>query len=415
MFTMCRLARRGLFVLLPTMLAANQLSAQTFATVKVYTKMITNGIATEQCDESWQPLAKRDTPDSIEVLYFSDAKFTTPAETPAEIVVLVDGAQRGASILQTGRHGDTLQLKAYELSGRTVSIARKDAGLPLCARVPRPIPVTNQKVGEPTTSFIADGAVGVSLRTGALSGGGLTGSLGIDHISPKKATEPNTWTKWLLATPRLDGEHLRTYITLASSVDTLAADDRSTFIQALLLPAFGAGQVGSGVIDYHPYVSRGAGAGTQGGRVILVITKSRWQYKASPAAKTDKDTTNDVDRFGRVSIASLDWRYRWAFLDRPQDERGNTFTFATELGATVRAVSGEEGRDPSFRRTMLGSSNDLYPGVVFAFDIRLRQVTATLDVPFLLFKRKAGDPDPGALRGIQPVFGIRFDAPFFTF
>ena len=64
---------------------------------------------------------------------------------------------------------------------------------------------------------------------------------------------------------------------------------------------------------------------------------------------------------------------------------------------------------------MLGSSNDIYPGAVFAFDIRLRQVTATVDVPILLFKNKVGDPDPGALRGIQPVFGIRFDAPFFTF
>lgn len=214
---------------------------------------------------------------------------------------------------------------------------------------------------------------------------------------------------------QVDGERLRSYITLTGKDDTLKASRRSAFADAILLPTHAAGQIGSGLIDYHPYRIRGSGSGTQGGRAILSVSRAHWAFVAPDDSLADDDRFNDRSRTADVAIASFDWRYRWAFVDHQDDSLSNNFAFAVEAGFTARTLSveGKDARD--FRRAALGTSSRNFWGPILAFEIQLRQVTATIDAPLLIVKRKDNDPEPGVLRPFKPVIGFRFDAPFFTF
>jgi hypothetical protein len=218
-----------------------------------------------------------------------------------------------------------------------------------------------------------------------------------------------------MATPVMNGEHLLTYIAIASTRDTLKAKDRNTFVNALVSPAYAGGQIGSGYIEYYAYKGRGDGSGTQGGKVTLVVNRSVWRVEPADDSESDDDEFNDDIRIGNITVVGFDWRYRLAFLDRLEDPKGNTFSFALEPGWILRSISGPEGGDRDFRRAALGSSRSWYAGPIFGFNIRLRQVTASMDFPILVFGKKKGDPDARALHSIQPTIGMRFDAPFFVF
>ena len=382
-------------------------TAQTSATYSVPLEAINAGHDTN-CGLLSRPTAPTgaEVPDTLIVgIFGADAKFEKYAKLQSDVVLLIGGIVRGEM-----KANDTLKtfaLAPRELSGREIAIARADAKVPLCRLQPKPTPLTAIKIGEETTSFIADGSVSTSLRSPSATGASLTGALGIVHDSPKKGKQRSKWTK-LLLTPTLDGEHLKAVIAIASTSDTLSSKKRAVFAQALFAPTFAGGQIGSAFVDYHPFVRRGGGTGTQGGRVNLGVSRSVW--RALP-----KGGTSPADTVvGEVEVVSFDYKYRWAFVDRV-DANSNNFAFAIELGAAYRAIGGADGRRRDFRRATIGAGASHYAGGTFAFDIQLRQVTAKLELPMLYFRAKDEDPDPGNLRGIQSVIGIRFDAPFFTF
>ena len=60
---------------------------------------------------------------------------------------------------------------------------------------------------------------------------------------------------------------------------------------------------------------------------------------------------------------------------------------------------------PLLREAIIGEDEDFFCGPAIGFTIQLRQVTASIDLPVL--RHFEND--------IQPIIGIRFDAPFFTF
>jgi hypothetical protein len=336
------------------------------------------------------------------------------------VLVHLDGAVR-----HTVSEGDTaarIALGVDELAGRVVALQRADArnGRILCSAVPYPTPLTVLRLGEDETSFVADGAVGAGLRTGVGSST-VTGSLGIFHRSPSEPGENRSFacvpekkpgilnavgrvvTHVLTLGTRLclkplAGERVKALVTLASAIDTLSDSTSTSFIQALLAPAFAGGQIGSGSIDYYVFERRTHG-GTQGWRVGFHINRSIWrQTDSTPVVPTDTIAH-------RVTIIGLDPRWRWGFIDRPYDPRGNSFSFGVEVGMSFRYVTGEGWKDRAFREAIVGEDEAYFYGPAFGFSIQLRQVTATIDLPLLRDLEK----------DIQPIIGIRFDAPFFTF
>ena len=394
---------------------ASHVFAQRVATVSVGAAAIARGADAEcRWDVTRAATQSANSPDSVIVRVVDPAGNAT--SSPAEVFVHLDGAVR-----HTISVGDTtarISLAVDDLAGRVVALQRADARNDriVCAAVPFPTPLRALRLGEDETSFIADGAVGAGLRTGVGSST-VTGSLGIIHRSPvgpqenrsfpcsatKRGGKIGTLVRVLtlfhaLCLSPLGGEHLKALVTLASAIDTLSDSASTPFIQALLAPAFAGGQIGSGMIDYYIFERRAHG-GTHGYRIAFHLSRSVWrQTDTTPAAPTDTLPHH-------VTIIGLDPRWRWAFLDHPHAPRGNSFGFGVEVGLSLRYVTGEGWKDRSFREAIVGDDEDFFYGPAIGFTIQLRQVTAAIDLPILRHLE----------RDIQPIIGIRFDAPFFTF
>lgn len=108
-------------------------------------------------------------------------------------------------------------------------------------------------------------------------------------------------------------------------------------------------------------------------------------------------------------------RYRWGFIDSPEDPRGNSFSFGVEAGAAFRWLSGDGASDPAFLEATLGTKSTTFGGLIGSFWVQLRSVTASVDAPFFFGDKNAESSYPNRLRGLQPVIEIRFESPFFTF
>jgi hypothetical protein len=366
--------------------------------------------------------------DSVYVKVTKSEIGDTLASSQARVLLLADGLEIGA--LARAESTVVATTERENLVGRVFSLRRANArdSEPLCAAIPFPRPLRIFRTGGEQTSFVADGAVGAGLRTGAGSGS-VTGSLGIQHRSDKGAESPRDLfcatagddakrnlggkflfglrraTTWLLSLgnslclDRLSGETLKALVTLASSVDTLRDSTATVFTRAVLVPEFAGGHAGSGSIQYYVFEGRGHGTGTQGVRGQFHVNRSFWRL-------TNKAPSKTADTLARaITVISIDPRWRWAFIDRPDDPKDNTFSFFVEVGPALRWLSGSGWNDKEFRTLLLNSNRSFYYGGTLAFGIQLRQVTASVDLPYLRYL--ADD--------FQPIIGIRFDAPFFTF
>lgn len=373
--------------------------------------------------------------DSIHVTIWADDTHSPTAPSPATLRILVEAVE--VSTIQQGDSSADVALPGGSLTGSVVTLMRHDSNQPLCRATPIPRPVQTLVIEGNRTSFIADGAVGAGLRSGS-GNTSLTGSLGILHESPKSAGTTRTmfcssakssgvgglaqkailWTlQAALQAMRLGrspcinpiaGERLKAIVTLASSVDTLRAVSTDLFVQAVLAPEFAGGQAGSGTIDYYVYGARGgndAGSrtGTEGLRTIFYVSRSNWQRRVPTPEDMEAglDTTSHA-----VSIVGLDARWRWAFIDHRDDPaRGNNFAFAVEFGPALRLLADGSGGGRTFRHSVLGTTHRFFYGGSLAFSVALRQVTAEVSLPVLAH----------LTHEFQPVIGIHFDAPFFTF
>jgi hypothetical protein len=343
--------------------------------------------------------ATHNTTDSIAIKIDGGPSGDAQGKTPTTLKILINGIV--TSTIEAGTSPAEISTEDRAIAGSVVAVKRADAAEDrmLCIDVVEPKLIGVLKVGGDQTSFIADGAIGTALRTG-VGGSTLTGSLGILHRSVKI---PGSRGGLPLARP-LAGELLRAIISVASSVDTLRSDTHAAFVQAILSPSFAGGAEGSALVDYYNYKDRGAGAGTQGYHLLFSVERLQWRF--APNAIDSVPISIKTDTLAHpVSIIGLDMRYRFSFLDHPSDEKGNTFAFWVEAGPAIRWIPGASGRDSSFKLRTLGTTSNLFLGGVLQIAVQLRQVTATVDLPFLSHLTNE----------FSPTIGFKFDAPFFVF
>lgn len=106
----------------------------------------------------------------------------------------------------------------------------------------------------------------------------------------------------------------------------------------------------------------------------------------------------------------MDGRWRWTFIEHLQDPETNDFAFGIELGGTLRWLAGDGAGDKEFLGAALGVDDRFFWGPAAAIMIRLRQVTVTADLPYLLSRE-----DIKGIKGLQPILTISLEAPFFIF
>ena len=183
------------------------------------------------------------------------------------------------------------------------------------------------------------------------------------------------------------------------------------YAQAVASPMLVNGQAGSAVVDYYRYRTRGGGTGTQGIHLLFSATRASWAPQTIVGFAGDslgnKLLTSDsltTLRGKSLSIISLDLRQRFAFIDHVSDVKGNSFGFGVELGLAMRQLAGEATRDRTYLQDALGTRHTFFIGAALGVDIRLRAVTASLELPYLT---RINDL-------FQPTFAFHFDAPFFT-
>jgi hypothetical protein len=315
--------------------------------------------------------------------------------------------------------GDTSEifvLPATTLSDKEVKVARANSVNWICATKVSDNPITLSRVGVDSTAFIADGAVAAGLKSGVGSSS-VTGSLGIIHDSFKTPSEVPPCADregklgflFTCSSP-LTGEHLKAVIALAGSADTvLKGSDKATYVQAIASPSLAIHQAGSATLDLYRFTTRGGGTGTQGWRYILSVNRATWApdtgnpVGAGPVGDTAANGAVVALSAKSISVIALDVRRRWAFIDHANDPKGNSFVFGMEVGAALRQLAGE-GATRRYLTSALGTNEHFFLGGVFAVDIRLRAVTAALEMPILVHLTDH----------FQPTFAFRFDAPFFT-
>lgn len=334
---------------------------------------------------------------------------STPAS--AQVLVLIDGIPAGE--FSESEPQSVFIFPAGELESQEVRLARENSSNWICATRITSNPVTLYRVGQDTTSFIADGSVAAGLKSGGASNT-VTGSLGILHDSFKTPSEQRSCETKILyfcASPAA-GERLKAVIAVASSADTvLKSSSKEVYAQAIASPMLVNGQAGSAVVDYYRYRSRGGGTGTQGIRILFSATRTSWApdsvFGLAGETKSGSVLTRDsvISHRGKsLSIVALDIRQRFAFIDHGSDAKGNSFGFGVEAGVAVRQLAGEAAGDKKYLFNALRTDHRFFYGGVLAVDIRLRAVTASLEMPYLTH-----------ISGLfQPTFAFRFDAPFFT-
>ena len=315
----------------------------------------------------------------------------------------------------------SMTFPARALTGRTLRIRRAGGERDLCV-VAVPSPLFGASTARRKTDFFAEGAISNGLRTNDASGS-ATGSLGVSHIDFKDARER---TVPILAFPvvrgrgvalhvvrlPLAGEQFRANITVANSVTEQVDSTQNVFRRMVLAPALASsGLLGSASVEYHPFFK--LFDGTHGPRIAATVSRVGWRFVRRDTARTAKNVDSSVtDRSlaSNVSMASFDARWRWSFIEQDRDPDDNNFGVSLELGYAMRWLGGDGGQDAKFTLATLGSSRTLYQGFAGALIIRLRQVTATAELPWL----RAKDPLKG-LTGLQPILTITAQAPLFTF
>ncbi|HJU89703.1 MAG TPA: hypothetical protein VJ672_09940 [Gemmatimonadaceae bacterium] len=453
--------RLSIGVMVALAMSAQPAFAQAVATVEITRKAVGKA-QPAQCVVKAAPYGAESiqAPDILRVRIVPDSAIAINAQPTLH--VLLDGDSVFSIV------DDSVGSRSFgrgHLTGRVVALKAQNTVEPLCIVIPYPSPITTLVISGDRTSFVADGAVAAGLKSGKAASQ-ITGSLGILHDSDKEGERRRralcapSWFKppnradsakavrealqklgsvreftptsaesalvktealsrvrgkfrgWgalkvvpvqflalfnSLCMDPLAGERLKSVVTLVSSLDSVRSTDPLDFTQAVLVPSLAAGQRGSGLIDYYAFEKRGSsGSGTQGVRVNLNVLRLRWQIP------THSDT---LPR--EVFLIGLDLRRRWSFVDHSADDRGNTFAFTVELGPAVRFIraTGRDSRDRrEFMEKAIGTDHKFDGGIAGSFSIRLRQVTASVEVPYLYQQR----------RNFQPVIGMRFDAPFFT-
>lgn len=356
--------------------------------------------------------------DSLYVIVYEKATFDSVAKVHAALRVQRSGDTAWTIAQNRGR--DSVELEAKALSGRTVRVRRLDSNKDLCADVPVPLPELTGVTAARRTDFFAEGAISNALRSGAANGS-ASGALGVAHRDIKPSGQnrrytiipslPIWWrgrTKGWLRTPEktlpMKGEEFRAAINVASSVTELVASSQSVFRRALLAPSLSSsGALGAGTLEYHPFSP--LFEGSHGPRLAVTFARVNWRF-VRRLSTTTADTISD-----NLTIGSIDARWRWTFLEQIRDADGNDFAVNFEFGYTMRWLAGDGASDKDFKTRTLGTNKTAFHGAAGAMTIRLRQITAIADLPYLI----TGSGPLKGIRGLQPLISVVVTAPLFTF
>jgi hypothetical protein len=266
-------------------------------------------------------------------------------------------------------------------------------------------------MGPEYTQFVADGAVGKVLRGGSASE--VTGSIGVNHRSVMKDRKRpiSKWKKWFRPVEfwNSDGEELHATLAVAGSADSLIGPP-AIFGAALLTPSLsGSGSIQGATIDYHYFTMLNRSGGTWGPRIRTAFARSAW--RVLDTVTTDPKLKVDTLRQS-IPLTAIDIGFRFAFINHVVDAKGNTYSVGLDLNFLSRFASPNSDDDNRAVRKALGGSNHRAQGMGASFWIRLRQVTATGDFPYL---RKPHHDAIDGLTGVQPTVTIRYSSPLFQF
>jgi hypothetical protein len=389
------------------------LAQATVATVSVMQADVRAGRSGE-CAIQVIPLASFPEQDTVQVVVNVVTDFTamTGALNPVELALNIDDDELGRIPITDSTR--TFKTTVRDLRGSPISLVLADTRQRICSVTTTQGLSSFLERGTSRTSFIIDGAVGAGLRSGASDGARVSGALGLVHSDTANKRHTPWLMRWLIPGTMASGERLKAVVTVASSEETLTDSVRTAFAHAIVSPSTAAGRAGSGLIDYYMYADRKSGMGTQGPRILFFISRSRWHYE--PARKDGTTIIpNDTARTADVAIVAFEPRYRWGFIDFPEDPRGNSFSFGVELGAGFRWLSGDGVADSAFMEATLGTTSTRFYALLGSFWVQLRSVTASVDAPYFFPGAKESAKYPYRLRGLQPLIEIRFESPFFTF
>jgi len=208
---------------------------------------------------------------------------------------------------------------------------------------------------------------------------------------------------------RSKGDELHAVLTVASSLDSLTGSPEN-FGSALLAPSLsGSGSIQGATIEYHSFNPLNKSTGTWGPRIRASFARSIWRVQDT--ISTGSSTTVETLR-GTIPLTALDIGARFTFLNHLVDAKQNTFAVGLDASYLVRLASPNTPSDSVVVSKALKSTVHLVNGTGLAFWIRLRNVTATADFPYL--RRGRGEPVAG-LTGLQPAVTFRFSSALFTF